>query len=114
MRSQTAEVVLPAAITVFPEGVCRAPETWARRAYPNFIYFNEVDKGGHFAAWGQPERFSEEVRAAFRPLRSPDPFAPAFSAPSDRGPRATAVIHLTRSSGPTRPHREGDPPCPRR
>ena len=61
--------MLPATITVFPEGICRTPATWARRAYPNFIYFNEVDKGVHFAAWEAPELFSEAVRAAFRPLR---------------------------------------------
>jgi len=66
---KTAEIALPVAITVFPEDVYRAPETWARRAYRNLIYFNEVDKGGHFAAWEQPELFSAELRAAFRPLR---------------------------------------------
>jgi pimeloyl-ACP methyl ester carboxylesterase len=66
---KTAEISLPVAITVFPEEVYRAPETWARRAYRNLIYFNEVDKGGHFAAWEQPELFSAELRAAFRPLR---------------------------------------------
>ncbi|MGA7515713.1 MAG: epoxide hydrolase, partial [Pseudolabrys sp.] len=49
--------------------VYRAPEAWARRAYRNLIYFNEVDKGGHFAAWEQPELFSVEMRAAFRSLR---------------------------------------------
>ena len=48
---KTAEISLPVAITVFPEEVYRAPETWARRAYRNLIYFHEVDKGGHFAAW---------------------------------------------------------------
>ncbi len=66
---KTAEISLPVAITVFPEEVYRAPETWARRAYRNLIYFNEVDKGGHFAAWEEPELFSAELRAAFRPLR---------------------------------------------
>jgi pimeloyl-ACP methyl ester carboxylesterase len=65
----TAEISLPVAITVFPEEVYRAPETWARRAYRNLIYFHEVDKGGHFAAWEEPELFSAELRAAFRPLR---------------------------------------------
>jgi pimeloyl-ACP methyl ester carboxylesterase len=65
----TAEISLPVAITVFPEEVYRAPETWARRAYRNLIYFHEVDKGGHFAAWEEPELFSSELRAAFRPLR---------------------------------------------
>ena len=66
---KTSEISLPVAITVFPEDVYRAPETWARRAYPNLSYFHEVDKGGHFAAWEQPELFSEELRAAFRSLR---------------------------------------------
>jgi pimeloyl-ACP methyl ester carboxylesterase len=67
---KTAEISLPVAITVFPEDVYRPPETWARRAYKNLIYFHEVDKGGHFAAWEQPELFSAELRAAFRSLRT--------------------------------------------
>jgi pimeloyl-ACP methyl ester carboxylesterase len=66
---KTTEISLPVAITVFPEDVYRAPETWARRAYRNLIYFNEVDRGGHFAAWEEPQLFSAELRAAFRPLR---------------------------------------------
>ncbi len=66
---KTAEISLPVAITVFPEDVYRPPETWARRAYPNLIYFHEVDKGGHFAAWEQPELFAAELRAAFKSLR---------------------------------------------
>jgi pimeloyl-ACP methyl ester carboxylesterase len=66
---KTAEISLPVAITVFPEDVYRPPETWARRAYRNLNYFHEVDKGGHFAAWEQPELFSIELRAAFRALR---------------------------------------------
>jgi pimeloyl-ACP methyl ester carboxylesterase len=66
---KTAEISLPVAITVFPEDVYRPPETWARRAYRNLTYFHEVDKGGHFAAWEQPQLFSEEIRAAFRSLR---------------------------------------------
>ena len=68
---KTDEISLPVAITVFPDDVYRAPETWARRAYRNLIYFHEVDRGGHFAAWEQPELFSAELRAAFRPLRHP-------------------------------------------
>jgi pimeloyl-ACP methyl ester carboxylesterase len=67
---RTAEISLPVAITVFPNEVYRAPETWARRAYRNLVYFNEVDRGGHFAAWEQPELFSVELRAAFRSLRA--------------------------------------------
>jgi pimeloyl-ACP methyl ester carboxylesterase len=66
---KTGEISLPVAITVFPEEVYRAPETWARRAYRNLIYFHEVAKGGHFAAWEEPELFSAELRAAFRSLR---------------------------------------------
>ena len=54
---------------VFPDDAYRAPETWARRAYPNLSYFHEVDKGGHFAAWEQPELFATELRAAFTPMR---------------------------------------------
>src|SRR5262249_27767785 len=66
---KTAEIALPVAITVFPGAIYRAPETWARRAFGNLIYFNEVDRGGHFAAWEEPELFAAELRAAFRPLR---------------------------------------------
>ena len=66
---KTGEISLPVAITVFPEDVYRPPETWARRAYRNLIYFHEVDRGGHFAAWEQPELFAAELRAAFRSLR---------------------------------------------
>ena len=66
---KTGEISLPVAITVFPDDAYRAPETWARRAYRNLIYFHEVDKGGHFAAWEQPELFSAELRAAFKSLR---------------------------------------------
>ena len=66
---KTPEISLPVAITVFPDDVYRAPEAWARRAYRNLIYFNEVDKGGHFAAWEEPELFTAELRVAFRSLR---------------------------------------------
>jgi pimeloyl-ACP methyl ester carboxylesterase len=69
---KTAEISLPVAVTVFPEEVYRTPETWARRAYHNLIYFHEVDKGGHFAAWEQPELFAAELRAAFKSLRYAD------------------------------------------
>jgi pimeloyl-ACP methyl ester carboxylesterase len=68
---KTAEISLPVAITVFPGEAYRAPETWARRAYRNLVYFHEVDKGGHFAAWEEPELFAAELRAAFRSLRQP-------------------------------------------
>jgi len=62
-------VSIPVAVSVFPGEQYQAPRSWAERAYPNLIYFNEVDKGGHFAAWEQPQLFSEEIRAAFRSLR---------------------------------------------
>ena len=65
-----ADVSLPAAVTVFPEEYVQAPRTWTERAYHNLIYFNEVDRGGHFAAWEEPELFSSELREAFRPLRA--------------------------------------------
>ncbi len=66
---RTGEITVPVAVTVFPKEVYRAPKSWARRAYPNLLYFNEVDEGGHFAAWEQPDLFSEELRAAFRSVR---------------------------------------------
>jgi quercetin dioxygenase-like cupin family protein/pimeloyl-ACP methyl ester carboxylesterase len=66
---KTNEISLPVAITVFPGEVYRAPETWARRAYRNLIYFREAERGGHFAAWEQPQLFAKEMRAAFRSLR---------------------------------------------
>ena len=62
-------VSVPAAVSVFPRELYRAPRSWTERAYPNLIYFNEVDKGNHFAAWQEPELFTTEVRAAFRSLR---------------------------------------------
>jgi pimeloyl-ACP methyl ester carboxylesterase len=60
---------IPVAVSVFPGEQYRAPRSWTEQAYPNLIYFNEVDKGGHYAAWEQPQLFSEELRAAFRSLR---------------------------------------------
>jgi pimeloyl-ACP methyl ester carboxylesterase len=65
----TKGVSIPVAVSVFPGEQYEAPRSWAEKAYPNLIYFNEVDKGGHFAAWEQPQLFSAEVRAAFRSLR---------------------------------------------
>jgi pimeloyl-ACP methyl ester carboxylesterase len=66
-------ITIPFAITVFPNELYQAPRSWAERAYPdNLIYFNEVDTGGHFAAWEQPQLFSREIRAAFRTLRPRD------------------------------------------
>jgi len=56
-------------VTVFPGEIYRAPRSWGEKTFSRLIYWNEVDKGGHFAAWEQPQLFSEEIRAAFRSLR---------------------------------------------
>src|ERR687894_862252 len=63
------EVSLPVGFTTFPGEIWRTPRSWVENSYPNVTYFNEVDKGGHFAAWEEPQLFSEEVRAAFRSVR---------------------------------------------
>ena len=62
-------VSIPVAVSVFPGEQYEAPRSWTERAYPKLIYYNKVDKGGHFAAWEQPLLFAEEIRAAFRSLR---------------------------------------------
>jgi hypothetical protein len=62
-------VNVPAAVSVFPRELYQAPRSWAERAYPRLIYFNEVARGNHFAAWQEPELFTTEVRAGFRSLR---------------------------------------------
>jgi pimeloyl-ACP methyl ester carboxylesterase len=62
-------MTLPFGFTTFPGEIWRTPRSWVEKAYPNVTYFNEVDKGGHFAAWEEPQLFSEELRAAFRSLR---------------------------------------------
>ena len=66
---KSPELSLPVAFTVFPDEIFQAPRSWAEEVYPNLIYFNETDKGGHFAAWEEPEVFASELRTAFRPLR---------------------------------------------
>jgi pimeloyl-ACP methyl ester carboxylesterase len=63
-------VSIPVAVSVFPDELYPAPRSWTERAYPKLIYYNTHDKGGHFAAWEQPELLSEDVRAGFRPLRN--------------------------------------------
>ena len=60
---------IPFAFTTFPGEIWKTPRSWVDASYPNVIYFNEVDKGGHFAAWEEPELFASEARAAFRPVR---------------------------------------------
>jgi pimeloyl-ACP methyl ester carboxylesterase len=63
------EVSLPVGFTTFPGEIWRTPRSWVENSYPNVSYFNEADRGGHFAAWEEPELFSEEIRAAFRSIR---------------------------------------------
>jgi pimeloyl-ACP methyl ester carboxylesterase len=62
-------VQLPTAVSVFPDEIYAAPKSWTEKAYPKLIYYNRLPKGGHFAAWEQPQLFSAELRSAFRPLR---------------------------------------------
>jgi pimeloyl-ACP methyl ester carboxylesterase len=68
-KNPPPHVKLPVAYTVFPDELFQAPRHWVKHAYHNLVYFNEAEKGGHFAAWEEPELFATEVRAAFRPLR---------------------------------------------
>ncbi len=63
-------VKIPVAVSVFPDEIYAAPQSWAERAYPKLIHYNRLDKGGHFAAWEQPQLFVEEMRASFKSLRS--------------------------------------------
>jgi pimeloyl-ACP methyl ester carboxylesterase len=62
-------VTVPVAVSVFPDDIVSAPRSWAEQAYPNLVHFNEVDRGGHFAAWEQPELYASELRAGLRSLR---------------------------------------------
>jgi pimeloyl-ACP methyl ester carboxylesterase len=64
-----APVTLPVGFTTFPGEIFRAPRSWVEKVYPNLVYFGEADRGGHFAAWEEPQLFTDEVLAAFRPLR---------------------------------------------
>jgi pimeloyl-ACP methyl ester carboxylesterase len=64
-------VEIPVAVSAFPDEIYTAPRSWTEKAYPKLIYYNRLPKGGHFAAWEQPQIFSEELRAAFKPLRQP-------------------------------------------
>jgi pimeloyl-ACP methyl ester carboxylesterase len=65
------DVAVPVGFTTFPGEIWRSPRSWAEQSYPTLSYFNEVDRGGHFAAWEEPELFATEMRAAFRSLRTP-------------------------------------------
>jgi pimeloyl-ACP methyl ester carboxylesterase len=62
-------VTVPVAVSVFPDELYQTPRSWAERAYPNLVHYNKVEKGGHFAAWEQPELLTRELRAGFRSLR---------------------------------------------
>ena len=62
-------IALPAAVSVFPEEIYQTPRSWAERAYSNLVHFNELPRGGHFAAWEQPQLFAEELRTGLRSLR---------------------------------------------
>ncbi len=66
---EAGKVSLPVAVSVFPDELYQAPRTWAERAYPKLVHYNKLDKGGHFAAWEQPQLFSQEVRVGLRVLR---------------------------------------------
>jgi len=63
------QVSVPVGFTTFPGEIFRAPRSWVEKAYPSLTYFHEADRGGHFAAWEEPELFAAEIRAAFKPLR---------------------------------------------
>lgn len=69
VEQRTREIKVPVAVTVFPGEIYQAPKSWTEKAYPNLIYYHEVNNGGHFAAWEQPQLFAEELRAAFKTLR---------------------------------------------
>jgi pimeloyl-ACP methyl ester carboxylesterase len=69
VEQRTAEISIPVAVTVFPGEIYQAPRSWTERSYHHLIYFHEVNKGGHFAQWEQPQLFAEELRAAFKSLR---------------------------------------------
>jgi len=62
-------VPIPTAVSVFPDEIYAAPRSWTEKAYPKLIHYNRLPKGGHFAAWEQPQLFAEEIRVAFRSLR---------------------------------------------
>jgi len=72
---------VPVGFTTFPGEIWASPRTWVEAVYPHLAYFNEVDKGGHFAAWEEPELFATEMRAAFKSLR-PTPALRSVTIPS--------------------------------
>ena len=86
---KTTDIKIPVAISVFPHEIYRAPKSWSERAYPTLYYYHQVAKGGHFAAWEQPQLLAEELRAAFRPVRRQIGQG-ALSAAAPRGQRRAA------------------------
>lgn len=66
---KTRDIKIPVGISVFPKEIYRAPESWSKQAYPTLYYYHQAEKGGHFAAWEQPQLFAEELRAAFKSVR---------------------------------------------
>src|SRR5471032_426763 len=69
LAQKTRDIKVPVAISVFPHEIYRAPKSWSEQAYPSLYFYHQVSKGGHFAAWEQPQLFAEELRAAFKPVR---------------------------------------------
>jgi pimeloyl-ACP methyl ester carboxylesterase len=69
VAQKTRDIKVPVAISVFPHEIYRAPKSWSEQAYPSLYYYHQASKGGHFAAWEQPQLFAEELRAAFKPVR---------------------------------------------
>jgi hypothetical protein len=69
IKNVPVPVSVPVAVSAFPEELYQAPRSWAERAYPKLMYYNKLDKGGHFAAWEQQQLFSQEIREGFRSLR---------------------------------------------
>ena len=100
-------VTVPTAVSVFPRELYQAPAELDGEAYPNLIYFNEVDRGNHFAAWQEPELFTSEVRAAFRSLRETHDLITLTSGGAlmidERNTSADAARTSTESAPPTRP-----------
>jgi hypothetical protein len=107
---KTSEISVPVAITVFPGESYQAPRSWAERAYPNLNSYNQVDKGGHFAAWEQPELFAVEIRGIqIAPLGRSDRQSPGLTGvPRPERLQGNPRWSQTRKSPQTRPLRVAD------
>ena len=98
----------PGRVSVFPDEIYPAPRSWAEQAYPNLIHYNRLPKGGHFAAWEQPQLFSEELRAAFRSLTpAPDCESTLKEVPGDCDSRAVRADDRPGARRLRRRHRAG-------